>query len=520
MNPLMKRKLFPRFFSLSLLTIGQWTVLFLAVGVLCRIVRYTILMPVWGDEALLAVNFLERDWTHIFEPLENNQVLPAGYLLVNWFLMQLFGYSEWVLRFPATICSILGLVWIYRFGKSNLETVQTMLVVGIMAVSYYSVRYGAEFKPYAADLLLSILLLKASCDLRYREITLSSSTKFVGLTCLAPFFSYPSVFVIGSCLFVLILDAVCRQHWQLLRLGIFSSICFSVVFSAYYLSYITIQAEQGSALFDTWKDTFPPESLLSVPIWVLEKLSGKMMAYPAGGGSFASILTLVMFALGIACLYRAKRRFLLLLLISPLLFNYIAAALHLYPFGGSARFAQYATPSIVILAGIGLTYLLRRKEAGPIQYEANNIPPRRVRYALIFILTLGFVLVTHSVVKPYKSRGVFDVRNTIEILLEEYRCSPVKILNKRLQTPVNYAWYLGFDQRGQFDAKSDLIADRGRTPLCIMIFDQQRYPKLLTHFQDWISQLKDRKVLFEESGNVYIYGGKKHPHHYHLIVVE
>src|SRR5207253_5574686 len=63
--------------------------------------------------------------------------------------------------------------------------------------------------------------------------------------------------------------------------------------------------------------------------------------------------TFLLCALAVYCLARMRRWDLLALLLVPFGLTLAAAALHRYPYGGSARVAQHLVPAICLLAGSG-----------------------------------------------------------------------------------------------------------------------------------------------------------------------
>lgn len=91
----------------------RWVWLLIVIGVMFRMLRYGIRMPIWGDEAMVGVNFLDRSLGNLFAPLEFGQVLPAGYLAISWVLMQMLGYSELVVRLLAMTSSVVTLFVLY-----------------------------------------------------------------------------------------------------------------------------------------------------------------------------------------------------------------------------------------------------------------------------------------------------------------------------------------------------------------------------------------------------------------------
>ena len=82
-------------------------------------------------------------------------------MLLHSTLMQIAGYSEWILRLPALVFGIAALLLFARFAYDVVEQRSALCAVAVLAVAYYSVRHGSEFKPYALDLLLAVGLLFA-----------------------------------------------------------------------------------------------------------------------------------------------------------------------------------------------------------------------------------------------------------------------------------------------------------------------------------------------------------------------
>jgi hypothetical protein len=120
-------------------------------------------------------------------------------------------------------------------------------------------------------------------------------------------------------------------------------------------------ADSISAMGDTWTDAFPPlAEPWQLPWWILEVHTGNMLAYPYGGNNFGSTLTTVLVVAGCIRMWRRQsRRPLLFLLLSPLPFAMIAAALHRYPYGTSTRVMLYMAPAFCLLIGEGIMAFLQ-----------------------------------------------------------------------------------------------------------------------------------------------------------------
>ena len=124
--------------------------LFVALGVLIRLVRYLVDYPIWHDEAFLAASLWDRDYAGLLRPLDYGQVAPWLFLAMERTAVNWLGYSEMALRLFPTVCGI------WRASSSSaivsgrlVRGPARVLAVAVMATSFYPIRHGAEIKPYA-----------------------------------------------------------------------------------------------------------------------------------------------------------------------------------------------------------------------------------------------------------------------------------------------------------------------------------------------------------------------------------
>src|SRR5262245_33222064 len=68
------------------------------VGVVVRIVRALIPAAIWGDEAMLALNVLGRDYAGLTGNLDHGQIAPLIFLWAERFAILTIGTGEWALR--------------------------------------------------------------------------------------------------------------------------------------------------------------------------------------------------------------------------------------------------------------------------------------------------------------------------------------------------------------------------------------------------------------------------------------
>ena len=124
-----------------------------------------------------------------------------------------------------------------------------------------------------------------------------------------------------------------------------------------------------------WANTFPPLGQpLKLPLWLLETHAGAMLGYPVGGPNWGSTFSLLCVVVAVAVLVRRRQRLFLGLLLAPLGLNFIAAALHRFPYGGHARMTLFLAPAFCTLIALGLAAGLTWIEGTNAQRRAKAHP--------------------------------------------------------------------------------------------------------------------------------------------------
>ena len=68
----------------------KWLLIFLLLGILLRLLRWGLAMPVWGDEAAIGLNIIRRDYLDLLRPLDFSQVAPLLFLWIQRTVCVLF----------------------------------------------------------------------------------------------------------------------------------------------------------------------------------------------------------------------------------------------------------------------------------------------------------------------------------------------------------------------------------------------------------------------------------------------
>ena len=101
----------------------------------------------WYDEVysvIISKNFL-HNWN------------PPVYFIILHYWMKLFGVSEFVLRFPSLVFSVISIPCLFFLGKQIFNSRVGLYASGIMCLSSFHLWYAQEARSYSLSVLLSIL---------------------------------------------------------------------------------------------------------------------------------------------------------------------------------------------------------------------------------------------------------------------------------------------------------------------------------------------------------------------------
>ncbi len=446
------------------------TLYLLLIGFFWRIFRYFMAMPIWGDEAMLLVNYLKRDYGDIFGPIEYCQIAPLTFHWAELTMFKFFGPSEWSVRLPPLLGSVLGLGLFCVLARLTLSPLPRMLGIGILSVAIWPATTGSLVKPYSWDLLFAVvLLLPFAAWRRNRE----RSWPLVALCILAPLAlasSYTSVLVAGAIGVALAPEIWrVRQTRKILLLVSYTAIVCAAFLAHYqfvgkvHLSSTTYGISTADGMGEYWQGAFPPSDPLRLLLWLPLTLAGEIAAYPVGSQRGGSALTAALAVIGGIGFWKRGDREWVWLFAAVLVFWLVAAALHKYPIG-SCRLGQHAGPLFCLFIGAGTANLLRR-----------YVPVHRAKFAVVALaLLLGMVGLgglARDLVRPYRDLDARDSRIAVRAITETTG-EPILVAQeegKMASAPVH--WYLGLTGgRVQWVGLGDWTeAVRGKDSLWVVI---------------------------------------------------
>jgi hypothetical protein len=135
---------------------------------------------------------------------------------------------------------------------------------------------------------------------------------------------------------------------------------FNLVLAASFAALVlvnrsAVSGDEQRSMDRYWVESFPPVvHPWKLFVWFLKIHCEGMLGYPVGGPNWGSLISFLLCLAGAAILVRRRQGFLLALLLAPLTLNFVAAAMHRYPYGGHARMTLFMAPAFCILIGLGM----------------------------------------------------------------------------------------------------------------------------------------------------------------------
>jgi uncharacterized membrane protein len=318
------------------------------LGLALRLRQYLSGRSLWLDEAMLALNIIQRDLAGLLQPLDFNQGAPIGFLLTTKSLHLIFGRNELVLRLLPLLAGLATLWLFYLLLKQVTQQAGLAIALACFAVNPQMIYYSSEFKQYMLDVAVTLGLVLAALA-AFQPVMRPRSMLVLGATGLvAVWFSHPAVFVtagIGLALVVWKLQQRAAASWRMV-----------IVLGTAWLANLTVlyfvnlrQLQGNSFLTEYWTAGFAPIPPWSAPGWFVDSLRNSIQLELG----IVSIwwLAAACLLMGWLALWRAQHPF-ALLTACTILIAYSASMLRLYPVQG--RLALFLLPLGLALLGVGI----------------------------------------------------------------------------------------------------------------------------------------------------------------------
>ena len=329
----------------------------LALGVALRLRVYLFNRSLWLDEAMLALNIMARPFGRLMEPLEFNQAAPLGFLFAERTAVNLFGGSEYALRFFPLVCGIASLFLFWRVVGRFLSPRAAAVALGLFVLADRLVYYSSETKPYSTDVAVGLLVwwVVARGDAPSAAPARAWGWVSAVVGAAAIWFSYPVVFLLGGVGLHWAWRQTKARQWRALAVVAATGAIWAASFAAAYA--VSLRGvTQNTQLADFWGEAAAPLLPRSYEdcLWWIKAL-GRIAALPLGR-EVEEIVALAAI-LGGVVVYRTRPDWFSRIVI-PGGLALIASGLHMYPLAD--RLWLFMIPGLLILVAAGLDTLWSR----------------------------------------------------------------------------------------------------------------------------------------------------------------
>ncbi|HYC00936.1 MAG TPA: hypothetical protein VEC57_17515 [Candidatus Limnocylindrales bacterium] len=385
----------------------------IVLGVGLRLRQLCTWRSLWMDEAMLAVNVVERSAAALAQPLEYNQGAPLGFLLMQKAAVLMLGLQDWTLRLLPFAASVVALVLMARVATSWLGGAG-LLAVGLLAVGTPVVEYSTEAKQYAVDVAAALALLWATMPWldgeRWRHATTpptwSRRWVVVPVGAIAVWCSHPAAF--GLCGTAAVVIAAAARQRRALPIAVAAITTWAASAALlYWLSLETLAS--NSALLQYWRGAFWPAGEAGSLSWLRDAVRAFIAQVGAlQPASWAAGLAVV----GVASQVRRSPP-IAMLFTAPLLAAVVASAAGKYPFSG--RLLLFAVPCLYLAVAAGVRALA---SAAARAHRAAGVAVAASLTVVVLYSPVGGAL--RSALQP---RAPEDLRPALEHLLRRLESS-------------------------------------------------------------------------------------------------
>ena len=369
-------------------TLVVWA-LILAGGIL-RIGFFWLDTRFWGDEAALALNLKTRTVSQFLAPLDHEQHAPLLYILLEKGVFDMLGSGEYALRLPSLVASLLSLPLFFWWMRRTAPTNVSLVALIFFALNPRLISYSAQLKPYAFDVLSTLVICVCGLGLRQHAYEWKWLALFALVGGSLIWVSFPVAFVLAGAALALMVTEGTRGRRRNGALVLLPVLVWGISF-LYNQVLITHHSLADQELLFFWQDQgafapFPPKNAGQFRDMIALFLRPFQWATPF------KVLIGVPALLWLAGLIRLFRKdattagFCLV----PVVLTFVASGLHLYPFEG--RLILFLVPLYLTLVAWGIACF---------QLDAED---RVTAPVLIAFLLIAYVVLLNDICHDHFNR--------------------------------------------------------------------------------------------------------------------
>jgi hypothetical protein len=349
--------------------------LIITAGLVLRLIYYFYNRPLWGDEAAIAVNIIEKDFLALAKPpLLYDQQAPLLFLYALK-LCTVFSknFSEQSLRFFPLVCGLLANILFWPLAKKILPKLWALIAVICFSFGSFLIYYSAEVKQYQTEVLANILAYLLYFEFNNKQAL--AKRILWGLSGgLLLWLSHSVLFTLATLACISLYTELSQRKWSELKMQLIVCTFWFISFIINY-TFIISHGAHIEWLTEFWRNKqafipFPPRNLSDILWFPLSFMS--IISMPLGMkweflsfGFKLNAIPLLFFCIGSIILFIQNKE-LFLILLMPLILLLIASSVGKYPFSG--RLVLFYTPVIILVIVNGIRFLF----GGTVKYTAGG----------------------------------------------------------------------------------------------------------------------------------------------------
>ncbi|MBN2134504.1 MAG: glycosyltransferase family 39 protein, partial [Acidobacteria bacterium] len=365
------------------------------IGISLAVYQFMFNRSLWIDEAMLALNIINRGFSGLTEPLYYKQVAPVGFLFIERISILMLGKNEFALRIFPLISFLVSIPLFYLLGgKLTGNKMVALLSTSIFSITLSLLRYSSEVKQYSSDVLFTLILLY--CCLTLKLNTNRSLLIYAVIGGIAIWFSNIAViilFVAG--MYSLYYEFYKNKHFKIVVPLLFWAVSFFI----YYIFFIH-NHPHTEFMIDYWKEAFLPLSPFSASFYLfLFRVAQDIYSYLLGFG-FLWFMPFLISVSAAGFMLKRREYTVLYFFLAPIAVHLFLSGLMLYPFKG--RFLLYSIPLIILIFSIGL-------------YELFEFTNKRILKLPQFLLILPVLVMFYPIYTKFPIQ-IHEVKHSLNYM--------------------------------------------------------------------------------------------------------
>ncbi len=383
----------------------------ICIGIALRLIRYIYNPSIWFDESVYASDIISRDLIDFINPSPDYTTTSSyGFNIFVKLASHVFGNSEYALRLVPLFFGIISLFLFYKVSKHFISPKAVPVALGLFSVLQPLVYYSSELKPYSGDVAIALLIVAAATYIHTETLSIKHIFLLAVVGLVAIVFSNPSIFVLAGVGTGLLLSGLKKKEWIRVRGLLIIGVIWLLSFTAFYFMYthrmtssFNVSMEELLRI-ENGLMPFPPKSLADIQ-WFMDTLFDTFLFQDpiiyVEKVTLSGIMAFAFLIGGISMFCEKREKCYLLIL--PVLFTFIAAALHQYPFKG--RQILFLAPLFLLVISEGVE-VLREKTS------KESLMIGIVFIGLVFIHPVSWA--AYHAIKPVSMSQVRSVLHNIE----------------------------------------------------------------------------------------------------------